>query len=190
MLPLLLAVAHAATWPFRAPVPAAALTDGAPFALCLELGVPLGFDGADASAGNVGYRCVDDERSSRVCYQVSMSTEQAWPERWPTLECRGTDTRVVVQLFEAFHPRADLSRGVVIHRSVDQPAAVFEVGNTYQRQKVEGTRGTLCEVADGKLFVSRRGGSRRRDWCELRRRDGTIERMSVRFRSRIPAPAE
>lgn len=180
---LFLAAAHAATWPFRAPVPAEPLGDGDPFALCLELGVDLGFQPGDHAAGPVAYRCESEAEASRVCYQVQ-GTE--WPDRWEPLVCEGTDTKVVVTLVEAFQPRADLSKGVVIKRGLDKAAAVFEVGSAYRGQRVQGHRGTVCEVASGRLFVSRRGPSRRRDVCELRDASGATVPMPIRFKGRLP----
>jgi len=185
MLALFLAVAHAATWPFRGPVPVEPVTDGAPFSLCLELGVELGFTGDEFTQGNVTHRCLSDAGASRVCYQVDSTP---WPDSWPALECRGDTTRVVVQLIPAFHPRMNLDKGVVISRRVDEAAAVFEVGSAFGGQRVEGQRGTICEVSDGKLFVSRRGSSRRKDYCELRTATGEMTKLPIRFRSKVPSP--
>jgi len=173
--------AHAAHWPFWAPVPTEPLSDGHRFALCLELDVDLALDGKEKTLDNVTYRCESDEQTSRVCYQVN---PDPWPDKWGTLTCQGDDTRVTVTLVPAFVPSSDLEKGVIISRRVDKAAAVFVVGRRFPGQRVEGTRGTVCEVADGRLYVSRVGSSRRKDWCELRGHDGSVIRMPVKFRGR------
>jgi len=174
--------AQAAHWPFWGPVPTTALSDGHRFALCLELDVDLGLDGKEQTEGNITYRCESEEKVSRVCYEVD---DDPWPTKWPTLTCNGADTRLTVTLVPAFDPASDLEKGAVISRRVDKAAAVYVVGQRFPGQRTEGERGSVCEVADGKLFVSRVGSSRRKDWCELRQRDGSVFRMPVKFRGKV-----
>ena len=177
------AAAHAAHWPFWGPVPTQAPSDGHDFALCLELDVDLGLDGKESVLDNVTYRCESEENVSRVCYEVDASG--AWPAKWGTLTCQGADTRLTLTLVPAFDPASDLSKGAIISRRVDKAAAVFVVGRRFPGQRVEGVRGTVCEVADGRLTVSRVGSSRRKDVCKLVGHDGNEIPLPVKFRGRV-----
>lgn len=174
---LLLSAALASTWPFRAPVPTQAPSDGKPFRVCLELAADLGFEGTEHTEANVSWTCSTTEEVSTVCYDVAPTP---WPDKWPTLECRGTTDRVKVTLLEAFDPASDLSKGAKISKKVDEATAVFVVGDRFPSQVVEGSRGASCQVADGRLYVSRTTASRRRDQCSLRTRGGGRTSLTIR----------
>jgi hypothetical protein len=174
---LLSSVALAGTWPYRAPVPTQAPSDGQPFSVCLEIGAELGFDGQRHEEGNVSWTCTSEEDVSTVCYDVAATP---WPTKWPTLLCEGANDRVKVSLIEAFDPASDLSKGARISSKVDEATAVFIVGDRFPSQVVQGARGASCQVADGRLYVSRTTSSRRRDQCSLRTAEGG--RISLRVK--------
>lgn len=172
-----MSVALAATWPYRAPVPATVPSDGQGFSVCLEVGADLSFDGASHTDGNVSWTCESQPNLSRVCYEVS---PEGWPTKWPMLTCAGPETTIAVNLIEAFDPADDLSKGARVSGRVDESVGVFVVGDRFVPQQVEGSRGARCVVTEGRLYVSRETASRRRDFCPLRVRGGAIERLKIR----------
>jgi len=174
---LLLSTALAGTWPYRAPVPTQAPSDGQPFSVCLEIGADLGFDGLRQEQGNVSWTCTSEEDSSTVCYEVAPTP---WPERWPNVVCEGATDRVKVSLIEAFDPASELTKGARISRRVDEATAVFVVGDRFPAQTVEGARGASCQVVDGRLYVSRTTATRRKDQCSLRTTGGGRVSLVVR----------
>ncbi len=174
---LLLCTALAGTWPYRAPVPTQAPSDGQPFAVCLEIGADLGFDGMGQERGNVSWTCTSEEDTSTVCYEVAPTP---WPKAWPKVVCEGANDRVKISLVEAFDPASDLSKEARISRRVDEATAVFVVGDRSPSQTVEGARGALCQVVDGRLYVGRTTASRRKDQCSLRTSGGGRVSLVVR----------
>ena len=162
---------------FRAPVPTQAPSDGQPFSVCLELGADLAFAGETQTEGNVTWTCATTDDVSTVCYDVAATP---WPDRWPVVTCEGEVARVKVNLVETFDPQDDLSRGARISGKVDEATAVFVVGDRFPAQVVEGARGAACQVADGRLYISRTTSSRRRDQCSLRTTGGGRMSLVVR----------
>jgi hypothetical protein len=171
LIALFVSSALAGTWPYRAPVPTQAPSDGQPFSVCLEIDANLGFDGATHQEGNVSWTCSTEGDVSRFCYEVAASP---WPERWPTARCEGRTDTMKVTFLEAFDPASDLSKGARISSRVDEATAVFVVGDRFPPQSVTGARGASCQVTDGRLYVSRTTASRRRDVCSLRTAKGMV----------------